>query len=714
MITFANLNKKYRNHEIFENVTIEFLEFSKIYCLFGESGSGKTTLLNVIFGLDQDYFGEYLYKGIDAKKLSSKTWDEIRSNEMRMVYQDFKLLESLTVRQNLIFSGNNPIDEKSIDDILTLLNIKNIENSIVRNISGGEKQRLSFARAIISSPKILLLDEPTDNLDEKNALAIMDYLQSIKKNKIIIIISHDERIKQYSDEVYVLKDKNIFHEKSRSFDFKEQPLTSNVLQKKKRKQDFQYTFTSMKAKLTDIILTNVPIIVVFCVFILGINFIRFYSLESMNTFFSGVGEDIIVLDTSDFTKDYHKKLNEIGIIPSDDGHRLGFSIDDLQSVLNINGVKDAQLFNASTISQFDINHNKVDEIIDKDYLSESLKSKSFYSSLPKTLRFSFSTINVPYSYISSYNPKNIKLVEGKFPQDQSMEVIIPDFLVDYKFKGKSMETVLNQSIVLNITNNGSEKLKENYTVVGVYQTNSTTLLAGVIPIYTGYSEYSFLDLFLKEENYEARKRTDIEINMNVKNYENPLYSSYERYKQAVGTNLNNLIIRLDNAAEVKGVSDQLKILFPNLKLLSQYDFKYGEFKSTYSSLVNQYVIVTMISISIVALFIFFSNKNYIKRRNKELAILYSLGYSSWSVKKIILFEYFITTSINIIVSMLLLLLSYLFYFKDTNISEIFIYASSPNQIISIVIFLFLTIYISIIFALNGLKKKNLIKYLKEN
>jgi len=714
MLSLTNLSKKYKNKEIFDNVSIDFFDFSKIYCLFGESGSGKTTLFNIIFGLDQDYSGEYLYNGTDAKKISSNAWDEIRSNEMRMVYQDFKLLEALTVKQNLIYSGNFSINDKDIDNILTLLDIKNIENSIVKNISGGEKQRLSFARAIISNPKILLLDEPTDNLDEKNVLAIMDYLQSIKRDKIIIIISHDERIKQFADEVYVLKNKKIHHEVSHHFGLKEQALTSSVLQEKKKNQNILYTLSSMKTKFIDIILTSVPIIIVFCVFILGINFIRYYSIESLDTFFSGIDADIVVLDTSNFTNEYSKKMRELGIVPTDDGSRIGFSEGDLRSVLNIEGVKDAQLFNASTTSLFDINRNKIDESIEKDNTSESLRSKAFYSSLPKTLRFTFATINIPYGYSSSYNPKNIKLVAGKFPQDKTSEIVIPDVLFDQKFGGLPVDTVLNQNISLNIIKNSNDKSKENYKIVGVYHTNSATLLAGVIPVYTAYSEYSFLDLFLKEENYEAGKRNDFEININVKNYENPLFSSYETYKEAIGTNLNDLIIRLDNASNAREVSDQIKILFPNLKQLSQYDFKHGEFKETYRSLINQYVIISIISISIVALFIFFTNKNYIKRRNKELAILYSLGYSSWSVKKIILLEYFITTSINIIISLLLLLFSYYVYFMKTNISEVFIYAYSPTQIITIVIFLFFTIYISVLFALNGLKKKNLIKYLKEN
>ena len=210
MLELKNITKKYDEKIIFENLNVQFNKTNTINGIIGKSGSGKTTLFNILFGLD--YEGVYTIDEQDVKLFDLKKWDEIRRNEIHIVFQDFKLIENFTVLENLILTLNCKEDEAK--DALEKLDILSLENTKVKNISGGEKQRLAIARALIKNPKILLLDEPTGNLDDVHAAIIMKCIQSLKNEQMMIfIISHDQRVIDYCDNIYVLENKTLKLEK---------------------------------------------------------------------------------------------------------------------------------------------------------------------------------------------------------------------------------------------------------------------------------------------------------------------------------------------------------------------------------------------------------------------------------------------------------------------------------------------------------------------
>jgi putative ABC transport system permease protein len=212
MLELKNITKRYDEKIIFENLNVQFNKTNTINGIIGKSGSGKTTLFNILFGLDNDYEGIYTIDKQDVKSFDLKKWDEMRRNEIHIVFQDFKLIENFTVLENLILTLN--CKEIEALDALGKLDILSLKNTKVKNISGGEKQRLAIARALIKNPKILLLDEPTGNLDDVHAAMIMKTIQSLRNEQMMIfIISHDQRVMDYCDNIYVLENKTLKLEK---------------------------------------------------------------------------------------------------------------------------------------------------------------------------------------------------------------------------------------------------------------------------------------------------------------------------------------------------------------------------------------------------------------------------------------------------------------------------------------------------------------------
>ena len=203
MITIKKLSKSYvdnsSNQKVFENLTYEF-ETNGVYSIVGSSGSGKTTLLNLISGLDNFESGTIEVFNQNLGKLSVEERSALRQKYYGFGYQFHYLLENLSIYENCL-AANFGEDNGNINQTLKKLGIESIKNKFPSKISGGEKQRASIARALSKKPKILILDEPTGNLDQENSLVVQDFLLDFAKenDSLVIYATHDVTFAKRAD-----------------------------------------------------------------------------------------------------------------------------------------------------------------------------------------------------------------------------------------------------------------------------------------------------------------------------------------------------------------------------------------------------------------------------------------------------------------------------------------------------------------------------------
>lgn len=169
--------------------------------LLGKSGSGKTTILNILAGLLPPDQGEVIVDGVPIYGLSGTKLDEFRGKHIGIVFQKPHLLQPLSVEENIRLANffvNNPKSNK-VAQLLEELGISDKTNAKVSTLSEGEAQRVSIARALANTPRLILADEPTASLDDDNAEAVIRLLQSQAKklNAILIIVTHDQRVKEH-------------------------------------------------------------------------------------------------------------------------------------------------------------------------------------------------------------------------------------------------------------------------------------------------------------------------------------------------------------------------------------------------------------------------------------------------------------------------------------------------------------------------------------
>ena len=190
------------------------IEKGKFTAIIGASGSGKTTLLNMIGGIDIPDEGEVVVDGVNLRGLKEKQLAVFRRSKVGFVYQNFNLVPTLTVRENILFplslAGSTP-DPAFFAEIVDMLHLKDRLHAFPGELSGGGQQRVAIARALIAKPAILLADEPTGNLDSKTGQNVLGLLKlSVETyHQTLLMITHNLEIAQMADRVIRIEDGRI-------------------------------------------------------------------------------------------------------------------------------------------------------------------------------------------------------------------------------------------------------------------------------------------------------------------------------------------------------------------------------------------------------------------------------------------------------------------------------------------------------------------------
>lgn len=217
MINCINVVKVYGKQVALDNVTLEIKD-GDFVAIMGPSGSGKSTLLNLMAGIDNVSHGQVLFNNRDYSNLKNKEVESLRQLDMGFIFQEYHILNSLSVFENIAL----PLTIQKIkkDEIASRvrmiadeLEISALLEKFPYQLSGGEKQRVSIARALIINPKTVFADEPTGALDSKNAHRLLRSLQAQNQNKNIttVMVTHDPFSASFSNKVIFIKDGKIYH-----------------------------------------------------------------------------------------------------------------------------------------------------------------------------------------------------------------------------------------------------------------------------------------------------------------------------------------------------------------------------------------------------------------------------------------------------------------------------------------------------------------------
>ncbi len=226
VLRIEKLTKKYGKGQN-EVKAVDDISFSvnkgEFVAIVGPSGSGKSTLLHLLGGVDKPSSGKVFIDGMDIYGLKEKDLSILRRRKVGFVFQAYNLIPVLTAEENILMPlllDNRKGDKQYIDELLTILNLKERRRHLPSELSGGQQQRVSIGRALANKPSIILADEPTGNLDTKNSREVLELLKySAKKyNQTLILISHDMNIATMADRVISIVDGKI---SSESFESKE-------------------------------------------------------------------------------------------------------------------------------------------------------------------------------------------------------------------------------------------------------------------------------------------------------------------------------------------------------------------------------------------------------------------------------------------------------------------------------------------------------------
>ena len=214
MVEFIGVSRVYHNgnqeFKALDNINLT-LEEGKFVVILGPSGAGKSTLLNLLGGLDSPTQGKIIVEDCDIATLSENELADYRASKVGFIFQFYNLIPALTVHENVKLVHENAPNAISATKVLDDVGLKDHYKKFPSELSGGEQQRVSIARAIAKNPKILLCDEPTGALDSKTGGLVLKLLLNLAKEygKTIVIVTHNQKISEIADVVICVKNGEI-------------------------------------------------------------------------------------------------------------------------------------------------------------------------------------------------------------------------------------------------------------------------------------------------------------------------------------------------------------------------------------------------------------------------------------------------------------------------------------------------------------------------
>ena len=216
-IEVTNLKKSYTTGvvktEVVKGIGMK-LDKGEIGVILGPSGSGKSTLMNILGGIDRSDSGKVIVDGVEISNLNDDRLTDYRRRDVGFIFQFYNLVPNLTVAENIEVVSNISQSPLDTDEVLAAVEMKDKKHRFPRELSGGEQQRVSIARAIVKNPKLLLCDEPTGALDFQTSRSILQLLQEVNKKygTTILMITHNAAIAGMANRVFKLRSGEIVEE----------------------------------------------------------------------------------------------------------------------------------------------------------------------------------------------------------------------------------------------------------------------------------------------------------------------------------------------------------------------------------------------------------------------------------------------------------------------------------------------------------------------
>ena len=220
ILSIKDITKNFKTEDktiqILKGISFE-VKKGEFVAIIGSSGSGKSTLLSIIAGLDNPSSGKVILDKEDVFSLNENQLSELRNKKIGFIFQSFFLVPSLNAYENIELPSQiaGKSQSKKINSLLDAVGMNHRKNNYPIQLSGGEKQRIAIARALVNNPEILFADEPTGNLDSKNSKQIIELLQELhkKEQKTLIIVTHEPEIAKVAQRVIEVKDGKIISDK---------------------------------------------------------------------------------------------------------------------------------------------------------------------------------------------------------------------------------------------------------------------------------------------------------------------------------------------------------------------------------------------------------------------------------------------------------------------------------------------------------------------